>query len=191
MVFRSVLMFAMFIGCSQPASVPVLRTSAGSVQQPLPSTSASASASALVAVAPLVASASSSSEAPPAPRVVICHDCNVKPITQYVQFEHRQAKIKKENLVILETVLEVLTDHPEIRVEIQGHIDASEKQYLQRTYGHDRAEVVRKWLISRGIEPQRIETKDYGESRPLVIPKTEEDKAQNRRVEFKSIPPTQ
>lgn len=188
MVFRSVLMFAMFIGCSQPASVPVLRTSAGSVQQPLPSTSASASASALVAVAPLVASASSSSEAPRARRIVIYDDSHVKPI---IHFEHRQAKIKKENLVILETVLEVLTDHPEIRVEIQGHIDASEKQYLQRTYGHDRAEVVRKWLISRGIEPQRIETKDYGESRPLVIPKTEEDKAQNRRVEFKSIPPTQ
>lgn len=42
-----------------------------------------------------------------------------------------------------------------------------------------------------GIEPNRIVTKDYGDSVPLVIPKTEQEKALNRRVEFKSMMPPQ
>lgn len=78
--------------------------------------------------------------------------------------------------------------HPEVRVEISGHIDASEEGYLQHTYGYHRAKAVRDWLVKRGIDATRMEIKDYGSSMPLVIPKNLEERLFNRRVEFKSIP---
>ncbi len=82
----------------------------------------------------------------------------------------------------------ILREHPEIRVEIGGHTDASEREYLQHTYGYHRANAVKKWLIERGIDGNRLMAQDYGDSLPLVIPKNIEDRAINRRVEFKAIP---
>lgn len=105
-----------------------------------------------------------------------------------MRFEHKKAEILKQSLPILEAVEDVLRAHPEIRVEISGHIDASEEIYLQHTYGYHRAKAVRDWLVKRGIDVARMEIKDYGSSRPLLIPKKVEDRAINRRVEFKALP---
>lgn len=147
-----------------------------------------AEATPTTSAAPPMPSASAAAEDPGPHRVVICADCNVGPIVEYLQFEHKKSTIRKESIVILEEVRRVLIEHPEIQVEIRGHIDASEREYLQNTYGHHRANAVRKWLIEKGIGANRLVAKDYGDSVPLVNPKSAADRALNRRVDFKRIP---
>ena len=120
--------------------------------------------------------------------MILCYDCNSKPEVTHVNFNHKNAEILKAYLPVLEAVAEVLTEHSDIRVEIQGHIDSSEHENLQYTYGHHRANAVKKWLMLRGIDERRLVVKDFGDSRPLIVPKNVEERAINRRVEFKSIP---
>jgi outer membrane protein OmpA-like peptidoglycan-associated protein len=50
-----------------------------------------------------------------------------------------------------------------------------------------RADSVRFWLIEKGIEPDRIISKGYGEDSPRVPNDTRENRSLNRRIEFKRI----
>lgn len=197
---RSWLVFSwMFViglaGCSSPAppQKPVPQSAATnaptvvpSAPEPLPSApvpSVSASSSPVP-----IASASAPAETPSPPRVVVCMDCNSQPIIQYAHFDHQQSKILKSSLPVLEAVMQVLKEHPDIRAEIRGHIDASEVRPGVGKLGLNRAEAVKKWLVEKGIDPARLSTKDYGDTQPLVVSHAEKDRAINRRVEFKKIP---
>jgi outer membrane protein OmpA-like peptidoglycan-associated protein len=175
------LLLAMFIGCASPTPS---RTTA-------PSVAASASAPALTEAPTPVpatsASASNSTAETPAPRVVVCNDCNVPPIVTTIQFDHKNSKLSPQNLEVLDAVYQTLVAHPTLVVVIRGHIDESEKEYFQQSFGHHRAKAVWKFLVSHGIEPQRLLVKDYGADTPLAMPKTPEDRAKNRRVDFEVI----
>ena len=48
----------------------------------------------------------------------------------------------------------------------------------------DRAEAVRKYLLSKKIQTARVTSVGYGETRPIASNDTEEGKAQNRRVQL-------
>jgi outer membrane protein OmpA-like peptidoglycan-associated protein len=178
------------VACSSPASMPapVPHASASASPAPIPSASTVESTSVITPPAPPMPSASATAASTKPPPVVICYDCNRKPEVTHINFSHKNAQISKAYLPVLEVVAEVLAEHPDVRVELQGHIDSSEREYLQYTYGHHRANAVKKWLMLRGIDGNRLMVRDYGDSVPLIIPKNNEERAINRRVEFKSIP---
>ena len=48
----------------------------------------------------------------------------------------------------------------------------------------DRADAVREYFISKGIEPDRIASKGFGETKPVATNDTDEGRQKNRRVEF-------
>ena len=52
---------------------------------------------------------------------------------------------------------------------------------------HRRAEAIRLFLVSEGVDPERLSATGYGESRPIDDNQTTEGRANNRRVEFKVI----
>ncbi len=67
--------------------------------------------------------------------------------------------------------------------------DETWKTQRNHYYGHlklsqDRADAVREYFIGKGIEPDRVESKGYGETKPIATNATEEGKQANRRVEF-------
>lgn len=128
-------------------------------------------------------------ETPPPPRVIVCADCNAPTIVPYVHFDHRQAKILKNSVPILEAARDVLLEHPDIRIEIRGHIDASEVGHGAKSIGLARAEAVKKWFEQHGIDSNRMVTKDIGSTQPLRIPHSEADREMNRRIEFSTIRP--
>lgn len=75
-----------------------------------------------------------------------------------------------------------LRSHPGNRVLIEGHADEQGTRIYNINLGERRANSVREFLISQGIEAGRINTISYGKERPLAICSSESCYAQNRRA---------
>ena len=75
-----------------------------------------------------------------------------------------------------------------IRVEIAGHTDNIGTKDFNKKLSQRRADAVRSFLTSRGIDPRRVTALGYGEEKPLSSNDDEEDGRElNRRVEFKVL----
>ncbi|RME20462.1 MAG: OmpA family protein [Deltaproteobacteria bacterium] len=116
-------------------------------------------------------------------RVVVTTDEVV--ILDKVYFDTDQATIKRSSYPILNDVAEVLKKYPDIKlVEIQGHTDSQASDEYNLDLSQRRAEAVRQYLIDKGVEPERLVAKGYGESQPIDTNDTAEGRARNRRVQF-------
>jgi len=75
-------------------------------------------------------------------------------------------------------------------IKIRGHSDSqpwkgqTPTRSRQLNLSQDRAESVKRYLVSQGISQDRIKTEGYGENRPLVKANNKSAWAQNRRVEI-------
>jgi outer membrane protein OmpA-like peptidoglycan-associated protein len=106
-------------------------------------------------------------------------------ILEQVQFDFAKATIKKESDALLDSVAQVLKEHPEIlKVEVQGHTDNKGPAAVNTKLSNDRADAVKKALEKRGIESGRLVHKGYGPDKPIADNKTDEGRAKNRRVQF-------
>lgn len=120
---------------------------------------------------------------PVKPALVVVTNCEVK-ITQQIHFAYNKAIVKTESYPILDAVLEVLNKNSDIKLEIQGHTDSQGSDAYNKSLSDQRAAAVRKYLVSRGIDPTRLDSKGYGEEQPIVENDTDENRALNRRVQF-------
>jgi len=108
-------------------------------------------------------------------------------VFQNVNFETNSAVLTGQATHVLDSVVGALKDQPNMRVEIGGHTDSTGTPTYNLVLSQQRAESVRQYLIGKGIDGGRMTTQGYGETKPVASNKTEEGKAQNRRVEFKII----
>jgi outer membrane protein OmpA-like peptidoglycan-associated protein len=106
-------------------------------------------------------------------------------ISSKVYYDYDKATIKEVSHPILNAVAEALNNNPGIKkVQIEGHTDNEGTDAYNQKLSEDRAKAVRKYLINKKVDPQRLIYKGYGFSRPKASNRTEEGKAINRRVEF-------
>lgn len=77
----------------------------------------------------------------------------------------------------------------DLKVEISGHTDNVGDDESNLILSHNRANSVRDYLVSIGIDADLLTTKGYGESRPIATNKTPEGRQKNRRVELKFLKP--
>jgi outer membrane protein OmpA-like peptidoglycan-associated protein len=70
------------------------------------------------------------------------------------------------------------------KIRIEGHTDSQGNPAYNIDLSERRTKSVRKWLIEHAIAEDRLETKGYGQLRPIDTNKTVEGRAKNRRVEF-------
>ena len=99
-------------------------------------------------------------------------------------FATNKTAILPESEAALSDLYDMLTENPEIRIQIIGHTDAVGSDKDNQILSEGRANSVRQNMIDRGIDPSRIEAIGKGESEPIAINDTEEGRAKNRRVEF-------
>jgi outer membrane protein OmpA-like peptidoglycan-associated protein len=106
-------------------------------------------------------------------------------ILEQVFFDFDKATIKPESLSILNQVASVLKANPQItKVRVEGHTDRWGDKAHNMKLSQDRAQSVVDYLVSRGIEKDRLEPVGYGDTKPAV-PYTEPGAdAKNRRVVF-------
>ncbi|MEO9099840.1 MAG: OmpA family protein [Ginsengibacter sp.] len=84
----------------------------------------------------------------------------------------------------LNTLVTALNTYPNTNIEIQGHTDSRGAEEYNMGLSLDRANSVRNYLASQGIDPSRLTVKGFGEDAPAYSNDTPEGMAQNRRVEF-------
>jgi outer membrane protein OmpA-like peptidoglycan-associated protein len=102
-----------------------------------------------------------------------------------IEFEFGKAIIKKQSTSTLDWAAAILTNHPEIEVEIQGHTDSIGTAEANLKLSQARAGAVRDYLIDiHMIEPVRLIPIGYGMKKPIADNATEAGRAKNRRVDF-------
>ncbi|WNG60584.1 OmpA family protein [Archangium gephyra] len=105
-----------------------------------------------------------------------------------VYFEAAGTRIQQRSFELLDWVAKVLREHPEIpRVVVGGHTDDRGFPEQLRQLSQQRAEAVRRYLIDKGVAPERLEARGYGPDRPIDSPATSIGRENNRRVDFKII----
>ena len=86
----------------------------------------------------------------------------------------------------LDEVVAFLLETP-VTVEIGGHTDSDGDEALNQSISQQRAEAVLEYLTGQGVPAESLTAVGYGETLPVAPNDTSENKALNRRIEFKTI----
>ena len=102
-----------------------------------------------------------------------------------VYFASSSSRLTADGYLQLRALGAALKAQPAMQLELAGHADASGSKVQNRDLARERAEVVREYLASMGIDSRRLIVKGYGDTQPVNDNSTLELRAYNRRVQFK------
>jgi len=106
-------------------------------------------------------------------------------LKEKVFFDTGKTTVKPASFSLLDEVAAVMKAHPEVKkVVIEGHTDNKGSKAKNLKLSRGRAEAVRTYLVDKGVEPDRLEAKGVGASRPIADNATPAGREDNRRVEF-------
>ena len=102
-----------------------------------------------------------------------------------INFETGKDVIKSDSFGLLDALVKVLNDHPEIaHLSIEGHTDNQGKADKNLDLSKRRAKSVQTYAVTHGIDAGRLESTGFGQERPVVPNTSSAGRAKNRRVEF-------
>lgn len=118
---------------------------------------------------------------------------NEKFVLENIYFGFDSTDIKPEAAAELDKLVQLLIDNPEIKIEMGSHTDSFGTSDYNIDLSRRRAESTTRYLISKGIAPDRLTAKGYGETEPIA-PNSNPDgtdnpegRDKNRRTEFKIL----
>jgi len=94
------------------------------------------------------------------------------------------------NKIILSYMQDIVNNmkaHPELTIMIVGHTDNVGNSVSNKKLGLKRANRIKKWLVKKGVDSDRIITKSEGKNQPIADNSTPEGRQKNRRVEISYI----
>jgi peptidoglycan-associated lipoprotein len=114
-------------------------------------------------------------------------------VLENIYFGFDSANIKPEAAIELDKLVQILTDNPQIRIELSSHTDSVGTHAYNIELSQRRAESSVNYLVQSGISPDRLVAKGYGEEKPIAR-NTNPDgtdnprgRDKNRRTEFKIL----
>ncbi len=106
-------------------------------------------------------------------------------VRERIHFDTGKATLSADSFPILNRIADLLLRRDDVGpIEIQGHTDERGEAEANRSLSQRRAETVRRFLVNRGVDGERLLARGYGEDQPLRDGHDEESWAENRRVEF-------
>jgi len=105
-------------------------------------------------------------------------------IALYINFETGKADIKPESQKIIDQIVQMMKDNPDLKISVEGHTDNVGTPQSNQTLSENRAKAVMNAIIAKGIDKSRLSSKGWGQTKPIADNKTEEGRAKNRRVEL-------
>ncbi len=103
---------------------------------------------------------------------------------QVINFELDNALIPDVNKPYLDRAAEIITQVPNMELMIIGHTDAQASNAYNMQLSQDRANAVKEYLVSKGVDASKLSTKGRGETDPVATNATEQGRFRNRRIEF-------
>ncbi len=119
----------------------------------------------------------------PKKSLVIIKDNKIE-ILQQVHFASGKATILADSFPLLAQVVDAIVKSDIKRVKVEGHTDNKGAKAKNQELSEQRAKAVGDHLAQSGIDPSRIETAGFGDSRPVAPNLTARGRELNRRVEF-------
>lgn len=110
-----------------------------------------------------------------------------------IYFDLDKADIRSDAALELDKLVDLLTDNPEIKIEMSSHTDSIASNSYNIQLSQRRAESTVSYLIQKGIAPSRLVAKGYGEEKPIARNTNRdgtdnpEGRQRNRRTEFKIL----
>ena len=113
-------------------------------------------------------------------------------VLENIYYDFNKSAIRASDARELDALVQLMRQHPSMRIELSAHTDARGKADYNLTLSQQRAESARNYLIGKGIAGYRIEALGYGESQLRNGCRsdgdcTEEQHAENRRTEVKIL----
>ncbi len=107
-----------------------------------------------------------------------------KIVTRGILFDVGKATIKPQSMGVINEVAKLLKEKADLKFSIEGHTDSDGDDAFNQKLSEQRAEAVKAEFVKAGIDAARLQTKGWGETKPIDPNATPEGKANNRRVEF-------
>ncbi len=104
-------------------------------------------------------------------------------IFENILFEFNQATFQDDFNKDLQYLFAIMNAYPTVHVEVRGHTDFIGSDEYNVILSDARARAVKKYLVDRGVDPQRITTRGMGKAYPIAPNDTEEGRRLNRRTE--------
>jgi choice-of-anchor C domain-containing protein len=103
-----------------------------------------------------------------------------------ILFDTGEFTLKPRATEALGQLAALIRDHPDLPIEIEGHTDSVGTRASNDRLSVNRAEAVKRWLVTRGAVPEsRMTTRGFGPTRPVAPNGTAQGRQQNRRVEVR------
>ena len=101
-----------------------------------------------------------------------------------INFDTDKATLKANGQKIVDEIYALLNTNPNLKISIEGHTDNVGSVARNKQLSTDRANTVMYALAGKGIDIKRLKAAGFGSEKPIETNDTEENKAQNRRVEL-------
>jgi OOP family OmpA-OmpF porin len=100
-----------------------------------------------------------------------------------LEFQFGKSAIAESSLPYLDKVASMMVDKG-FSLKLGGHTDNIGSEEANMKLSKDRAEAIKNYLVSQGVNNGKVEAVGYGESQPIATNKTAAGRQKNRRVEF-------
>ncbi|MBS4069491.1 MAG: OmpA family protein [Sulfurimonas sp.] len=104
-------------------------------------------------------------------------------INLHINFKFDSAEIEQESVGRVNKFADFLKCTPDYKAKIIGHTDSIGSEAYNQKLSQKRADAVRNMIIKDGVPSDKITTSAKGETEPIATNKTDEGRAENRRIE--------
>jgi len=104
-----------------------------------------------------------------------------------ILFDTGKSTIKSQSETVLQNITAILKEYPNSQFSLEGHTDSTGSKALNQSLSENRAKAVHDYLVSNGIDDERLHDVGFGEDKPIESNNTRAGRTANRRVEVKLV----